>query len=257
MRPYAHPGAWRRPTWRSCTGRSFADTDLPFARGLDRARWQVLAQMSARGVNSPPTSSLGRLFDAAAALIGLRGEALYEGQAAIELETIAARDQPAYPFNLSDGAPFEIDVRPMLAALVADLRARAPAPAIAGRFHASVAEFLAAGCARVRAASGIEAVALSGGVFQNRLLLERLSRILLGAGFRVYTNRRVPPRNDGGSAWGRRLWRRRACGPASRGRWREICGDPHPLPPSPKMGEGELSWHRGAGASRPHHNAQS
>ena len=182
-------------------GAAFADLDIPFTRALDRARWAVLAQMIARGVNSPPASSLGRLFDAVAALIGLRGEALYEGQAAIELEAIAERDAAPYPFDLADGAPFRIEVGSTLAAIVRDLRGGEAPGRIAGRFHATVAAFLAAGCARARAATGLGVVALSGGVFQNRLLLERLEQQLSGDGFRVYTNRRVPP-NDGGLSLG-------------------------------------------------------
>ena len=182
-------------------GPEFVDLDLPFTRSLDRSRWGVLARMIERGLNSPPTSSLGRLFDAAAALVGLRGEALYEGQAAIELETIAERESAPYPFALTDGAPFQIGVGPTIEAIVGDLRGGAPAGEIAGRFHATVASFLAAACARARAATGIATVALSGGVFQNQLLLARLVRLLAADGFQVYANRRVPA-NDGGISLG-------------------------------------------------------
>lgn len=182
-------------------GPTFTELGLPFTRTLDHARWQVLAQMIARGLNSPPTSSLGRLFDAVAALIGLRSEALYEGQAAIELETIAERGAAAYPFDLAGGAPFQIDVRPTITAIVGDLRAHARPGLVAGRFHTTVAELLAAACMRVRAETGIEVVALSGGVFQNRRLLEHLDHRLSSQGLRVYTNQRVPP-NDGGISLG-------------------------------------------------------
>lgn len=182
-------------------GPAFTELDLPFTRALDRGRWAVLAQMIARGVNSPPTSSLGRLFDAVAALVGVRGEALYEGQAAIELETLAAREAAPYPFALAGAAPFQIEVGPALDAIVADVRAGVAAEQIAGRFHATVAEMLAAACARVRSETGIGVVALSGGVFQNRLLLERLAQRLADDGFGVYCNRRVPA-NDGGLSLG-------------------------------------------------------
>ena len=182
-------------------GPAFTELDLPFTRALDRGRWAVLAQMIARGVNSPPTSSLGRLFDAVAALVGVRGEALYEGQAAIELETLAEREAAPYPFALAGAAPFQIEVGPALDAIVADVRAGVAAEQIAGRFHATVAEMLAAACARVRSETGIGVVALSGGVFQNRLLLERLAQRLADDGFGVYCNRRVPA-NDGGLSLG-------------------------------------------------------
>src|SRR6266550_2405294 len=95
-------------------GDAFLELDIPFVRQLDRSKWRTLAQMIIRKVNSPPTSSLGRLFDAVAALIGLRGEVVYEGQAAIELETLAARtDRPdIYPFAIGDQTPATLDVAP-------------------------------------------------------------------------------------------------------------------------------------------------
>ncbi len=182
-------------------GPTFLDLGIPFTQNLDTTRWGVLAQMIARNLNSPPTSSLGRLFDAIAALIGLRSDVLYEGQAAIELEVLATQDARPYPFRLTDGAPFQIEVGPMIEAIVADLRSTSDRASIAGRFHATIAAFLVAACQKVRAASGIERVALSGGVFQNRLLLESLFNLLTQDGFRVYAQRRVPT-NDGGLSLG-------------------------------------------------------
>ncbi|MDZ4719230.1 MAG: carbamoyltransferase HypF, partial [Roseiflexaceae bacterium] len=182
-------------------GPGFIDIGIPFTQQLDRARWNVLAQMIARNLNSPPTSSLGRLFDAIAALIGLRNEVLYEGQAAIELEVLAKREAQPYPFKLTNETPFQIEVGPMIEAIVDDLRYVVDPGIIAGRFHATVAAFLVAACQRIRAASGIERVALSGGVFQNRLLLENLTSLLAQDGFRVYAQRRVPT-NDGGLSLG-------------------------------------------------------
>ena len=157
--------------------------------------------MIARGVNCPPASSLGRLFDAAAALLGLRGAVAYEGQAAIELEQIAAPGEPPYQAARAGARPGRLDAAPLIQAVVEDILQGVTAPQIAGRFHASVAELLALACEQARAASGLQRVALSGGAFQNRLLTERLLARLERAGFIVYLNRRVPP-NDGGLSLG-------------------------------------------------------
>jgi hydrogenase maturation protein HypF len=182
-------------------GDAFLDVEIPFVRRLDRARWRPLAQMIARDINSPPASSLGRLFDAVAALLDLRGEVLYEGQAAIELEMLAEVSDHVYPFAIGDGRPATLDVTPLIRAVVEDLQRGVPAARIAGRFHRSVAELLAVACLRARERTGLSDVALSGGVFQNRLLLEQLTARLDAWGFNVYLNRRVPP-NDGGLSLG-------------------------------------------------------
>jgi hydrogenase maturation protein HypF len=182
-------------------GEDFLALNLPFVQRLDRRRWRPLAQMITRNLNSPPTSSLGRLFDAVAALLGVQDEVAYEGQAAIELEMISSPATTAYPFVVQESEPWVLDVVPMIRAIVADLQSGAPAPLIAGRFHYTVAEMLATLCGRVRAQTGLKVVALSGGVFQNRLLLEQLSHRLAADDFQVYRNQRVPP-NDGGISLG-------------------------------------------------------
>lgn len=209
------PGGERavRQPWRMAAvylqqayGDAFLELDIPFVRELDRSKWRALGQMIARGINSLPTSSLGRLFDAVAALVGLRGEVLYEGQAAIELEMQAARvKQPgreeSYPFALSNQVPATLDVAPMMRAIVGDIQQGVSLPRIARRFHCTVAELLATACLRIREQTGLNVAALSGGVFQNRLLLEELVVRLEEMAFEVYTNRRVPP-NDGGISLG-------------------------------------------------------
>jgi hydrogenase maturation protein HypF len=185
---------------RAC-GADFLVLDIPFVKELDRKRWTAMEQMIRRGLNCPPTSSLGRLFDAVAALVGVRTEAAYEGQAAIELEMRAQPAEEAYPFNVRDGDPAQLDVMPLIRAIVRDLQRAVPVPVISGRFHRTIAELLAAGCRQTRARTGLSTVALSGGVFQNRLLLEQLTAILEAKEFHVVTNRRVPP-NDGGVSLG-------------------------------------------------------
>jgi hydrogenase maturation protein HypF len=181
-------------------GDAFLELDLPFVRQLNRSKWHTLTQMIARGINSPPTSSLGRLFDAVVALLGLRNEVLYEGQAAIELEMLATPTvaDDIYPFSIEGQT---LDVSPMIRAIVNDTQKGVSIPQIASRFHRSIAELLAAACVKVREQSGLNVVALSGGVFQNRLLLEQLLARLTEVAFQVYVNRRVPP-NDGGLSLG-------------------------------------------------------
>ncbi|HLH60973.1 MAG TPA: carbamoyltransferase HypF [Ktedonobacteraceae bacterium] len=202
-------------------GDAFLKLDIPFVHRLDRSKWRTLSQMTARGINSPPTSSLGRLFDAVAALLGLpvgagvepyTGTLLYEGQAAIELEIAAQpaaaeaienKRQSIYPFTLKmrESKATLLDVTPMIRAIVSDIQQGKPVSLIASSFHRSIAALLAATCAGVRAHTGMNIVALSGGVFQNRLLLEQLVACLEELSFQVYINRLVPP-NDGGLSLG-------------------------------------------------------
>jgi hydrogenase maturation protein HypF len=187
-------------------GDAFLELDIPFVQRLDHSKWRTLSQMIARNLNCPPTSSLGRLFDAVAALLGIRNEVQYEGQAAIELEMLAAKpeQEESYPFevrNQEPGKPAVLDVAPLIRAIVSDIQHSVPVEQIAARFHSSIAELLAVTCFMVREQSGLNEVALSGGVFQNRLLLEQLVERLAKMAFRVYTNRRVPP-NDGGLSLG-------------------------------------------------------
>ncbi|UCC83245.1 MAG: carbamoyltransferase HypF [Gemmatimonadota bacterium] len=154
-------------------------------------------------VNTPPTSSCGRLFDAAAALLGLSTEALYEGQPAVELEAAA---DPAvdvvYPYDiLRDGEGWIIDPAATLRALWCELRAGRPIPTIAAAFHNTVADFTRNVCVAVREKYGLKKVVLSGGCFQNALLTRRILDGLSDDGFEVLTHRVVPP-NDGGISLG-------------------------------------------------------
>ena len=180
--------------------------------------------MITKGINSPSTSSLGRLFDAVAALLCLRSEVLYEGQAAIELEMLAqsghgqndlhAQEMKTYPFTIQQQigygpglpppwkqSPAKLDVTSMVRAIVDDIQQNLPVHEIAMRFHCTIAELLATACLKAREQTGLNIIALSGGVFQNRLLLEQLMLCLDAMSFQVYINRRVPP-NDGGLSLG-------------------------------------------------------
>jgi hydrogenase maturation protein HypF len=182
-------------------GDDFLDLDIPFVHKLDRRRWQALAQMIEWNINSPQTSSLGRLFDAVASLLGVRNGVVYEGQAAVECEMLALLSDEVYPFVVTDDSPMQLDVCDTIRAIVKEIQRGKSTPVIAGRFHRTIAEMLLTTCEGVRRRTGLEAVALSGGVFQNQTLLEQLLRLLQGAGFRTYINQKVPP-NDGGLSLG-------------------------------------------------------
>ncbi len=184
-------------------GDAMEGLDLDFIRRLDRRVWQVIRQMMARGVNSPLTSSAGRLFDAVAALLSLRDEVQYEAQAAVELEMLAdGTPSEAYPFRILGGQrPMVIETKGIIKGVVEDLTKGEPAPLIAAKFHATLGEIIIEVCCRIRELTGRGQVALSGGVFQNvRLLTETVAQ-LAAAGFEVYTHSRIPP-NDGGIALG-------------------------------------------------------
>jgi hydrogenase maturation protein HypF len=182
------------------------DDDLPPVRACPPDERRALAHQLGSGGGCVPTSSMGRLFDAVSALVGVRQVVAYEAQAAIELEGLS-RDADGgttrYAFGVdAGGAPTTIDPAPVLAAIVSDLRENVPAGVIGARFHRAVADLI------VHLASAEDpvshTVALSGGVFQNTMLL-RLARDGLEAkGFEVITHRRVPP-NDGGIALGQLL----------------------------------------------------
>jgi len=188
-------------------GDGFRDIHIPFVQRLDRAGAAVLMRMMARGVNSPLTSSCGRLFDAVAALVGIRDRVTYEAQAAIELE-MAIEDSPddaAYPLELvPDGPGWLIDTRPMFEALVDDLRRNLAAGVISRRFHNGLVEGFARLASALRERTQLNRVCLSGGTFQNLYLLEHLRARLEAGGFEVFTQGEVPA-GDGGLSLGQAL----------------------------------------------------
>jgi hydrogenase maturation protein HypF len=202
---------------------------------LPPASLRTVRQMLARQVQCPATSSMGRLFDAVAVLAGLRQRISYEGQAAMELQWLATDAAPGepYPFEVvppcaghahtarshdsqlnpgqlhpgqlhsgqSTGGPLVVDTRPLIRAVAADCRRGAAPAAIARALHDSVVDIVIAVCERLRVATGLELVALSGGVFLNSLLACAVSDKLRQRDFRVCTHRHVPP-GDGGLSLG-------------------------------------------------------
>ena len=170
---------------------------------------RTIRRMLERRLNTPLTSSAGRLFDAVAALAGVRDRVHYEGQAAVELEWLATGLPPerGYPWEAVSApegekvAPLVIDTRPLIRAVAEDAERGEAAAVIARRFHTTMVEVIAAVCGRLRQATGIGTVVLSGGVFLNALLTSEVCARLDSDGFRVHRHRRVPP-NDGGLSLG-------------------------------------------------------
>ena len=188
--------------------------NLPPVPGFAPAEQRLLVQALESGVNAPLTSSMGRLFDAVAALIGLPNIVTFEGQAAMQLEFAAeaATTDAAYPFILRDGV---IDWQPLIEVLLADRQHGVAVSEIAAKFHKT----LAAVAESVAKKVGEERVALSGGCFQNRVLLEKTVARLQRAGFRPYWHRLIPP-NDGGIAYGQLAFQqggRTPCAPTDSG----------------------------------------
>lgn len=181
----------------------FGETGLAPVRAFSAAELPVLGTMLLRGIHSPWTTSAGRLFDAVASLAGLRQRLRFEGQAAMELEFAAeGTGADAYPFGILDperpgGGPLGVDWEPLIRAVIADVRASAPPAKISGRFHNALADIIVAVARRV----GAPCIALTGGCFQNKILLERAVGRLREEGFRPYWHQRIPP-NDGGIALG-------------------------------------------------------
>jgi len=189
----------------SLLGKTALKQDLLFLKQIDSVEIDVIQKQIEQKVNSPLTSSCGRLFDAVSALIGVRGEVEYEAQAAIELEMLAygeADETASYPFSIveQDGLSL-IKLENLFSAVIRDLQGDATQARIAAKFHNTVAQMVRELCQVISDKTGITQVVLSGGVFQNRLLLGKAVSLLEADGFDVFTHRQVPC-NDGGISLG-------------------------------------------------------
>ena len=188
-------------------GREFLELDIPFTRQLSRPKVDVLLRMIELGPNSPLTSSCGRLFDAVAALIGIRQQVNYEAQAAIELEMAIgeSQDENGYPLELApDGDGWIIGTGPLFESLLDDLRGNLPAATISRRFHNGLVEAFVKVALLLREKTALNRVCLSGGTFHNVYLSQRLEARLSEKGFEVFTQKEVPS-GDGGLSLGQAL----------------------------------------------------
>jgi hydrogenase maturation protein HypF len=180
---------------------------LPVMKEADDMEIEVIKRQIERKINSPLSSSMGRLFDAISALLGIRGKIDYEGQAAVELEMAAYEEdydhaQESYPYRIVEDQGIRIvHLRDLLSAVMEDLHQGTSKGRISVKFHNTVARMINEMCHLIADKTGITQVALSGGVFQNRLLSRKTVSLLESSGFQVFTHRQVPC-NDGGISLG-------------------------------------------------------
>ena len=200
---------WRMAAAYLCAAGLAGETPPPWLGedGPDTRRWRLVVRVAASPTAAPLSTSAGRLFDAVASLLGVAHHSSFEAEAAMRLEALATGIDPAsagaYPVGM-EGEPLRVDTLGLIRALVADRLAGVPAALLAARFHETVAQLVAGACRRLAADSGLGRVALSGGVFQNAVLLERSVSLLRDSGLEVYANRMVPA-NDGGISLGQAL----------------------------------------------------
>jgi hydrogenase maturation protein HypF len=201
--PVRMPGGDRavRQPWRmACSWLAEAHGAEPAPLpGIEPRTWHAVAELARIGLAAPLTTSMGRLFDAVAALCGLRNEVTYEGQAAVELEAVSDRsERGAYPLDVAAGI---LDARVTVAAVARDVAAGVHQSVVGARFHRAIARATAQACGEAADARGLDTVVLSGGVWQNRLLLDFVTPLLEHAGLRVLVPERLPP-NDGAISFG-------------------------------------------------------
>ncbi|MCD4785594.1 MAG: carbamoyltransferase HypF [Candidatus Eremiobacteraeota bacterium] len=191
-------------------GDDIFDLNLHFLSKVDKLKVEFIRKMIDKGIGCPEISSAGRLFDAVSALIGIRSVCNFEGQAAIEMEMMADEDETGeyevdfYHENTKDAKVnknFVIDPAPIFSGIIDDLKNNVSQLKIAGRFHNTMARVILLGAEIISKETGIKRVALSGGVFQNMILLKKSLYLLEDEGFDTYIHKRVPT-NDGGISLG-------------------------------------------------------
>jgi hydrogenase maturation protein HypF len=183
-------------------GDMFWNLDLPIFHKISKDKIKIIVEMIAKKINSPLTSSLGRLFDGIAAIIGLRNRVHFEGQAAMELEMIAdEKISAAYDWEWTSNDIYHIRTEPIIRGVLHDVEKGVPPSQISSKFHMTLIHLFTALCDDIRKNTGLNQVALSGGVFQNSLLFTGLLTSLENNQFEVYTHHHVPP-NDGGISLG-------------------------------------------------------
>jgi hydrogenase maturation protein HypF len=187
-------------------GESFWNLELPVFKELDEKKMRIIVEMISKKINSPETSSMGRLFDGIAGIVGLRTHVCYEGQAAMELEMLAEeKTKKTYDYEWVSGNAHKILLEPMVRGLVRDVEKGIRPSEISSRFHMTLIHLFTELCEVVKKESGLKRVVLSGGVFQNSVLLTGLIRALEEKSFQVFAHRIVPT-NDGGISLGQAVF---------------------------------------------------
>ena len=183
-------------------GDDFQNLDLPVLGEIETEKVNILREMIAKKVNSPLTSSLGRLFDGVAAICGIRKQVSFEGQAAMEFEMLASdATNQMYDYQWETGESHRLLTAPIIEGVVADIQNRVPIANISARFHRTLIRLFAEFCDLIRRENDLNRVVLSGGCFQNATLLSGLIQALLDKKFEVFTHQQVPA-NDGGISLG-------------------------------------------------------
>jgi hydrogenase maturation protein HypF len=183
------------------------DLNLPLINQMDTNSIQMMIQMISKQINSPLTSSLGRLFDGVAAIMGVRSHVNFEGQAAMALEMLAGQDKmntrktEIYTLEWTRGETKQISVDPLISGIVTDMSNSIPLSRISAKFHLTIIDRFSDLCNELRKESKINYVALSGGAFQNSILLNGFTQKLTASGFKVISHTQVPA-NDGGLSLG-------------------------------------------------------
>ena len=186
-------------------GEELYSLDLPVFKEIDEKKIQFIVEMISKQINSPSTSSLGRFFDGIAAIIGIRNHVVFEGQAAMELEMLAEKNtNKTYDFEWISGDMHRILLQPIVRGVVDDMSKGVHPSDISSKFHATIIKMFSELCDIVRKESGLNRIALSGGVFQNSIILTGLMEKLEEKGFQVFTHTQVPA-NDGGISLGQAI----------------------------------------------------
>lgn len=197
---------WRLAVWLlyELFGNDLANLNIPFVQTLP-GEWPLIIQAAKKGINSPLTSSAGRLFDAAASLIGLRNNINYEGQAAVELEMIAGTTTGnPLPYSLIPGEIKQLDFTSTFSTLVELAQQEHSKDYLAASFHTTVAKAIVEMVQLINSETGIAKIVLSGGVFQNIRLLTEVANLLQEKNLYIYIPYQTPP-NDGGLALGQAI----------------------------------------------------
>jgi len=199
LEPWRLTAIWLYQAYKT----KFLNLGINFVKGIERNKWQVLKKMYLSGFNSPLASSMGRLFDAVASLVLVKYKVDFEAELALELEKIAAgylslrqADKPSvisYNFKIAKNKnTYILDPLPMFKEIVTDLKVKKPKEEIAYRFHLTVSQMVNKICLILRKETKINKVVLSGGVFQNKLLLSLSLDLLYKEGFKVFTHKNFP-----------------------------------------------------------------
>ncbi|MFC1816030.1 hypothetical protein ACFL0M_08815 [Thermodesulfobacteriota bacterium] len=186
-------------------GEDFMNFSLPFMEEVGHREIRFLLNMMLKRINSPLTSSIGRLFDGVAAILGIRSHVSYEGEAAMALEMMADnKGDTWYAFEWEKDAFFRIPPGPIIRGIVHDMFHGVPCAEISGKFHTTVIRMYSKLCERLRKETDLNRIVLSGGAFQNAILLGGFIKSLEEKSFHVYAHRLIPS-NDGGLCLGQAM----------------------------------------------------